>query len=214
MKVARIYQRVSTEEQNLARQALIIQQARSAGYYIAGIYKEKASGARLDRPELQRMITDLQTGEVVIAESIDRLTRLPLDDAENLIATIKEKGATISIPGIIDLTDLITDATGISRVVLESTQNLILRIALQAARDDYENRRIKQRQGIDLAKKAGKYKGRKPDTALHERILILRATGRSIAQTAKLAMCSTSHVKWVCRNNLLKKNTTEESNEL
>ena len=59
MKVARIYLRVSTDEQDLTRQAEIEQSARSAGYYIAGVYREKASGARADRPEILRMIADL-----------------------------------------------------------------------------------------------------------------------------------------------------------
>ena len=63
MKVARIYLRVSTDEQDLTRQAEIEQSARSAGYYIAGVYREKASGARADRPEILRMIADLQPGE-------------------------------------------------------------------------------------------------------------------------------------------------------
>jgi hypothetical protein len=58
MKVARIYLRVSTDEQDLARQAEIEQSTRSSGYYIAGVYREKASGARADRPELLRMIAD------------------------------------------------------------------------------------------------------------------------------------------------------------
>ena len=43
--------------------------------YIAGVYREKASGARADRPELLRMIADLQPGEVVVAEKIDRISR-------------------------------------------------------------------------------------------------------------------------------------------
>lgn len=60
MKVARIYLRVSTEEQDLTRQADIEHTTRAAGYYIAGIYREKTSGARADRPELLRMIEDLQ----------------------------------------------------------------------------------------------------------------------------------------------------------
>jgi len=42
MKVARIYLRVSTDEQDLARQAEIEQSTRSSGYYIAGVYREKA----------------------------------------------------------------------------------------------------------------------------------------------------------------------------
>jgi DNA invertase Pin-like site-specific DNA recombinase len=64
MKVARIYLRVSTEEQDLSRQVAIVDNARAAGCYVAGIYREKASGAGADRPELLRMIADLQPGEI------------------------------------------------------------------------------------------------------------------------------------------------------
>lgn len=53
MKAARIYQRVSTEEQNLERQNAQIEQAKTEGYYIAGVYKEKASGVRADRPRIR-----------------------------------------------------------------------------------------------------------------------------------------------------------------
>ena len=42
MKIARIYLRVSTDEQDLTGQAEIEHSARSAGYYIAGVYREKA----------------------------------------------------------------------------------------------------------------------------------------------------------------------------
>jgi len=48
MKVARIYLRVSTDEQDLKRQERIQEDARQAGYYVAGVYREKASGARAD----------------------------------------------------------------------------------------------------------------------------------------------------------------------
>ncbi len=84
IKVARVYLRVSTDEQDLTRQTEIKRSARAAGYYIAGVYREKASGARADRPELLRMIADLQPGEVVVAEKIDRISRLPLAEAEQL----------------------------------------------------------------------------------------------------------------------------------
>jgi len=46
MKVARIYIRVSSDEQDLTRQAEIEHGTRSAGDYIAGVYREKVSGAR------------------------------------------------------------------------------------------------------------------------------------------------------------------------
>lgn len=44
MKVARIYMRVSTNEQDLERQEGIIDSTKAMGFYIAGVYREKASG--------------------------------------------------------------------------------------------------------------------------------------------------------------------------
>ena len=198
VKVARIYMRVSTEAQDLERQEGIAHAARAAGYYVAGIYREKASGARADRPELLRMIDDLQAGEIVVAEKIDRISRLPLAEAERLVASIRAKGARLSVPGIIDLDELAAEAQGVPRIVLESVQDMLLKLALQMAHDDYEDRRERKRQGIDLAKAAGRYAGRKTDTATHARIVALREGGKSIAETARLAGCSQSQVKRVC----------------
>ncbi|PYD84192.1 resolvase, partial [Pseudomonas syringae pv. pisi] len=67
MKIARIYIRVSTDDQDLARQASLRASTEAAGFYVAAVYAEKASGARADRPELLRLIADLQPGEVVVA---------------------------------------------------------------------------------------------------------------------------------------------------
>lgn len=194
-RVARIYLRVSTDEQDLNRQNSIVDSTRAAGCYVAGIYREKASGARADRPELLRMIADLQPGEIVVAEKIDRISRLPLAEAERLVASIRAKGARLAVPGVIDLSDLAAEAQGVAKIVLESVQDLLLRLALQMARDDYEDRRERQRQGVQLAKTAGKYAGRQADTSMHQRIKALRRGGHSIAETAKLAGCSESQVK-------------------
>jgi DNA invertase Pin-like site-specific DNA recombinase len=201
IKVARIYMRVSTEEQDLQRQEGIRESARAAGYYVAGIYREKASGARADRPELLRMIDDLQPGEVVIAEKIDRISRLPLAEAERLVNSIQAKGAKLAVPGVIDLSELAAGADGVTRIVLESVQAMLLRLALQIARDDYEDRRERQRQGVELARSAGKYEGRKADANMHRRIEALRGSGHSITETARLAGCSESQVKrvWALR---------------
>ncbi|HEB4899782.1 TPA: recombinase family protein, partial [Escherichia coli] len=98
--------KLSTDAQDLERQEAITTAAKAAGYYVAGIYREKASGARADRPELLRMIGDLQPGEVVIAEKIDRISRLPLPEAERLVASIQAKGARLAVPGVVDLSDL------------------------------------------------------------------------------------------------------------
>lgn len=204
MKVARIYLRVSTAEQDLSRQADIEQCTRAAGYYIAGVYREKASGARADRPELLRLIADLQPDEVVVAEKIDRISRLPLAEAEQLVASIRAKGAKLSVPGLVDLSDFTAGADGVARIVLESVQELLLRLALQMARDDYETRRERQRQGVQLAKTAGKYAGRLPDTTVHQRIITLRGTGQTIKRTAELAGCSESQVKRIWAIHLAK----------
>jgi DNA invertase Pin-like site-specific DNA recombinase len=201
MKVARIYIRVSTDEQDLTRQARIEEEARATGYYVAGVYREKASGARADRPELLRMISDLQPGDVVIAEKIDRISRLPLPEAERLIASIRARGARLAVPGVVDLSEVAAGADGIAKIVLEAVQEMLLKLALQMARDDYETRRERQRQGIELAKAAKKYAGRRPDDVTHQRIHALRRAGNSIARTAKLAGCSESQVKriWAMR---------------
>ncbi|MDO5693664.1 MAG: recombinase family protein [Pseudomonadota bacterium] len=197
MRIARIYLRVSTDEQDLSRQNAVIESARAAGFYIAGVYRETASGARADRPELLRMIDDLQPGEVVVAEKIDRISRLPLPEAERLIAAIQAKGARLAIPGVVDLSELADEAEGVTKIVLQAVQSMLLRLALQMARDDYETRRERQRQGIELAVSAGRYRGRQADAMQHERILILRRE-HTIKETARLAGCSESQVKRVC----------------
>lgn len=194
-RIARVYLRVSTNAQDLQRQEAIIDQAKVAGYYIAGVYREKASGARSDRPELLRLVADLQPGEIVAAEKIDRVSRLPLPEAERLVASIREKGARLAVPGIVDLTELAAGADGVAKLVLESVQELLLRLALQMARDDYETRRERQRQGIELAKSRGCYQGRKPDARRGAQVLALRTAGHSIAKVAAMTGYSTAQVK-------------------
>jgi hypothetical protein len=81
MNVARIYLRVSTEEQDLTRQAEIEHNTRAAGYYIAGVYREKASGARADRPELLRMA---ERAGKLLDETFERIQGLAREDAQKL----------------------------------------------------------------------------------------------------------------------------------
>jgi DNA invertase Pin-like site-specific DNA recombinase len=109
------------------------------------------------------MVADLQPGEVVIAEKIDRISRLPLPEAERLVASIQAKGARLAVPGVVDLSDLAAEAQGVAKIVLEAVQIMLLRLALQMARDDYEDRRERQRQGIELARQAGQVRGRRAD---------------------------------------------------
>lgn len=195
MKSARIYIRVSTDEQDTSRQHQLIEQAKAAGYYVAGVYSEKASGTIANRPELQRMVADLQPGDVVIAEKIDRISRLPLPEAEKLIAAIKAKGAKLSVPGIVDLSEI--EADGVAKIVLDAVQDMLLKLALQMARDDYETRRERQAQGIALAKEGGRYAGRKADSKRQQQVIALREAGKSLAEVARLTGYSVSNVKKV-----------------
>jgi DNA invertase Pin-like site-specific DNA recombinase len=75
---------------------------------------------------------------------------------------------------------------------------LLLKLALQMAREDYEVRRERQRQGIKLAQAAGKYRGRRPDAKRRAQVVALRGAGQSIARTAELKGYSTSQIKRIC----------------
>jgi DNA invertase Pin-like site-specific DNA recombinase len=183
MKIARIYLRVSTEQQDLDRQRVLVDQARAQGYYVAGIYEDKASGIKSDRDGLQRMIADLQPGDVVIAEKIDRISRAPLREAEAIIQAIKDKGAKLVIPGIVDLSDI--EAEGMARIVLDAMQDMLLKIAMQMARDDWETRQSRVMQGVNKAKAEGKYKGRPVNQELHRRIRSMLLNGETIRGIAR-----------------------------
>ncbi|MDN7182246.1 recombinase family protein [Caballeronia sp. SEWSISQ10-4 2] len=204
MKVARLYLRASTEEQDLARQVNIELNARASGYHVAGVYREKPSGARADRPELLRMITDLQPGEAIVAERFESICNLPVAKVEQLIACIQAKGVKLAIPGVVDLSEFAAMADGFAKIDPESAQVLLLKVALQMAREDYETRRERQRQSVRLAKAAGKYVGRLPDTLMHQRIVALRSAGETIKRTAELAGCSESQVNRIWAIHLAK----------
>lgn len=125
-----------------------------------------------------------------------------MPEAERLVASIRAKGARLAVPGVVDLSDLAAEAQGVAKIVLESVQDMLLKLALQMARDDYEDRRERQRQGIELAKRDGRYKGRRADPKLRAQVIALRSIGQSIAETAKLAGCSVAQVKriWASRD--------------
>ncbi len=199
-KACRIYQRVSTSGQDLTRQQKLVADAQAAGFYVAGVYSEKISGTVASRPELNRLIADLQAGDVVIAESLDRISRLPVVEGEALIARITEKGAKIAVPDVIDLSDIIATSTDpMVKIVLEANQKMMLKIALHMARKEYEQRATKQASGIIVAKAKGLYTGRKPDTFVNAKIVELRALKYTIVKIASTLNVSESQVKLILK---------------
>lgn len=206
LKIARIYLRVSTLQQNLERQRKIIDEAKENGFYIAGIYEEKASGVNASRPELNRLIDDLQEGDWVIAERIDRITRLPPREAELLIQRITEKGAKLHVPDVFsfgNLDELMGEGDSLPKYLteplMEALQKMFLRMALSIAHEDWKTRRERANQGIARAKKEGRMKGRPANEELHKSIIQLTLNGVSITGIASALKCSPSTVSKVRR---------------
>ena len=206
LKIARIYLRVSTLQQNLERQRKIIDEAKENGFYIAGIYEEKASGVNASRPELNRLIDDLQEGDWVIAERIDRITRLPPREAELLIQRITEKGAKLHVPDVFsfgNLDELMGEGDSLPKYLteplMEALQKMFLRMALSIAHEDWKTRRERANQGIARAKREGRMKGRPANEELHKSIIQLTLNGVSITGIASALKCSTSTVSKVRR---------------
>jgi len=81
------YARVSTRDQNLAGQ---IAELQAAG--CGNIYKEKASGAKTDRPALAKVIRRLESGDVLVVTRLDRLAR-STRDLLNILDAIGKAGA-------------------------------------------------------------------------------------------------------------------------
>ena len=71
------YLQASTAEQDALRSKNRLKEfAALHGHRIAGWYVENASGASLNRPELTRMLADMEPGDVILIEQVDRLSRL------------------------------------------------------------------------------------------------------------------------------------------
>jgi DNA invertase Pin-like site-specific DNA recombinase len=94
------YARVSTRDQDLAGQVAELQ---AAG--CGNIFKEKASGARTDRPELAKVIRRLGAGDVLVVTRLDRLAR-STRDLLNILDAIAKAGA-----GFKSLKDVWADTT-------------------------------------------------------------------------------------------------------
>lgn len=85
------YARVSTEQQNLDRQ---IDMLVEFGVDKRNIYKEKITGTKSNRVQLNKMIEELQEGDIVIISDLTRVSR-STRDLLKIVDNIKSKGASI-----------------------------------------------------------------------------------------------------------------------
>ena len=137
------YIRVSTQEQNTIRQEVLME---SLG--VDEVYIDRMSGKNTNRPELQKMMEYVRRGDTVIVESISRFARNTRDLLE-LVERLTAKGVEfVSKKEAIDTTT--------------PTGKFMLTIFGAVAELEREYILQRQREGIAVAKAAGKYKGRKP----------------------------------------------------
>lgn len=139
------YIRVSSEGQNIARQKKSLKEAGCTEFYI-----EKLSGASMERPELQRMLEELNKGDTIIIHEISRLSR-STKDLLTIVEIIQNKGA--GLRSVSDKWLDLSDDNPMSEFIFTIFSGLA----------QFERKMIKQRQkeGIEIAKSEGKFKGRK-----------------------------------------------------
>jgi DNA invertase Pin-like site-specific DNA recombinase len=192
----RAYLRASTAEQDATRASADLEKfASEHGVVIAASYIENESGAKLDRPELFRLIRDAKPGDVLLIEQVDRLTRLKSADWDKLKAVIAEKGLRIvSLDLPTSWQALKPGADDITAAVLKAVNQMLLDILAATSRKDYEDRRRRQAQGIAKAKTEGKFKGRPVDEAKHKNIADLLGKGVSWNSIVSLTGASRSTI--------------------
>lgn len=136
------YVRVSTLEQNEARQREALK-----GLNIDKWFVEKASGKDIKRPKLQEMLEYIREDDTVYVEEFSRLGRSTAD----LLAIVKQ------------IEDSGSKFKSLKENFDTSTPTGRLQMTMMAAIAEFERAMIleRQREGIAIAKKEGKYKGRK-----------------------------------------------------
>lgn len=135
------YVRVSTVEQNEERQIEALKKHNIDKWFI-----EKVSGKNTNRPELQKLLEYMREGDTIYIHDFSRLARNTVDLLK-LVETIQNKGVT-----------LISNKEAVNT----STPNGKLMLTMIGAIAEFERENLleRQREGIAIAKREGKYKGR------------------------------------------------------
>jgi DNA invertase Pin-like site-specific DNA recombinase len=136
------YIRVSTTDQNPARQETIMRELGAEEVFI-----DQASGKNAERPQLKKMLEFVRKGDTVVIESISRLAR-NTKDLLTLVEKLKEKGV-----GLVSHKESFDTNTPSGKFML----------TMFGALAELEREYLLQRQaeGIVIAKQNGKYKGGK-----------------------------------------------------
>ena len=169
------YARVSTVDQNLDSQ---LEQLKVAG--CERIYQEKASGAKVDRPELAAMMNYCREGDTVVVSKLDRVAR-----------------STAHLLTIVDTFEKCGVAFKVLNISLDtSTPTGKLMLSMLAAIGQFEREMMleRQREGVEIAKRAGKYTGRKATAQAQAgkvmELLQQGLTKQAVADSLKIGVAS------------------------
>lgn len=181
------YLRASTSEQDAERAKSELSAFVAERGLRSPIWRvENESGASLSRPELFRILEDAQSGDILLLEQVDRLSRLNTEDWQKLRAKITEKGIRIVAMDLPTSHMLAGGGDEFTERMLSAINGMLLDMLAAIARKDYEDRRRRQQQGIAKAKEAGKYKGRGADLEKQEAITRLLQSGSSYSQIQRI----------------------------
>lgn len=197
------YLRASTKEQDANRGRKVLEDfSQNVSRSISGWFAENESGATLKRPELFRLLEIAQQGDILLIEQVDRISRLNAQDWELLKTMITTKGIAIvalDLPTSYQFIKM--DADNFTQRMLVAINSMMLDMLAAVARKDYEDRRRRQAEGIEKAKKIGKYKGRRINHNLHENIIALLKAGKSYNSIVSLLGCSKSTISKIAKSN-------------
>lgn len=185
------YARVSTRDQNLARQ---IDALREFGVSECDIFCDKASGRDFCRPSYQRLVRRLRAGDTLVIKSIDRLGRSYQDIIEEWRCLTKERRARIVVLDM-PLLDTREDRGGLTG---ELIADIVLQLLSYVAQVERDNIRQRQAEGIAAARARGVRFGRprieRPEAFEHAR----RAYGAREMTAAEAAlMCGVSRATFL-----------------
>lgn len=196
---AHLYLRASTKDQDANRAKAALESfATEKGLSIAGVYAENISGTKLNRPELIALLDSAESGDVLLVESVDRLSRLSQTDWDTLKATIKGKGLRLVVADL-PTSHMLVEAKGITGQIMDVINNMLIDLMATMARLDQEKRVERIKQGLENKKAADpewKPTGKSKNTAIWAEVesLIQKHPTMSADQIAKLADCGVATV--------------------
>jgi DNA invertase Pin-like site-specific DNA recombinase len=196
---AHLYLRASTKDQDANRAKVALELfAVEKGLSIVGVYAENISGTKLNRPELIALLDSAESGDVLLVESVDRLSRLSQADWDTLKATIKAKGLRLVVADL-PTSHMLVEAKGITGQIMDVINNMLIDLMATMARLDQEKRVERIKQGLENKKAADpdwkpSGKGRNAAKWDEVRSLMRKHPTMSADQIAKLAECGVATV--------------------